>query len=240
MTYTPPTPPSDGANGYPGATPPPYGQPNGSPYGAPTGGSPYGAPAGPQGGAPEVKNFLAFSIISTVLFWPVGLFAIIKSTQVKSNLTVGNYQGAVESSKSAKTLALIATIIGGISWLISIAIIVFSIVIAGLAVNTTVESIKDIYSSNSSSLTEDTQAQLSATSTGTGTATVTIIGGPDGFKSTEETFTGTFSTSVTVPAGGTVQLWVYPDGTDEGSCEIIIDGTSVSQESGFLPLCASE
>lgn len=289
MTYTPPTPPSDGTNGaggptgsggYPGVTPPPYGQPNGapnaapygapagapapgaptpgspygappagspygapapgSPYGQPNGGSPYGAPGGVPNGAPEVKNFLAFSIISTVLFWPVGLFAIIKSTQVKSNLNVGNYQGAVESSKSAKTLALIATIIGGLSFLASIAIIIFSFVVTGLAVGSAVSTIEEYSSSNSSSVTEDTQAQLSATVTGTGSATIIIAGGSDGFKSYDETFSGTYSNTVTIPAGGSLQFWIYPDGNSEGTCEIIANGVTLDSDTGFIPMCGTD
>jgi len=105
----------------------PYGQPVGGgqhgPYGQPPVSPPYGQPAygaaAPYGqagyGVPaaNVPDYLAWSIINIFLFFPLAIFAIIKSNEVKNYLTQGNIAAARQSSDTAKTMNLIATLVGG-------------------------------------------------------------------------------------------------------------------------------
>ena len=92
---------------------PQYGQP---PYGQPQYGQPqYGQPAYPQYGAapgygaqagPPPDNYLVWSILSTVLCClPLGIVAIIKSTQVNTLWAQGQYDAALQSAADAKKFA---------------------------------------------------------------------------------------------------------------------------------------
>ena len=96
---TPPGPsdPYGGQGGY-GQTPPPgyYGGGSATPPSAPP------------------PNHLVWAIISILLCWPLGIPAIIFSTQVNSKWQQGDVAGAQDSSKKAKTFALWATILGAI------------------------------------------------------------------------------------------------------------------------------
>lgn len=65
----------------------------------------------------KVPNYLVWSIIVTVisvftmnlLALPAGIVAIVFSTQVDSKLKIGDYDGAVKSSKNAKIWNWVAT-----------------------------------------------------------------------------------------------------------------------------------
>jgi hypothetical protein len=124
-----------GYGGY-GQQPPPGGgyggggygqQPPGGGYGAPPPQQPYGAPGGGYGGPPP--NYLAWSIISIFLCWPLAIPAIIFATQVNGKFQMGDYAGAQDSSSKAKTFSLIATILGAISWVFAIIYWIFAIVL---------------------------------------------------------------------------------------------------------------
>lgn len=67
-------------------------------------------------------NHLAWAIISTILCcWPIGIFAIIKSTKVNSLWQQGDTAGAQKASEDAKKFSVYAAIAGvtfGIIYLI--------------------------------------------------------------------------------------------------------------------------
>jgi hypothetical protein len=92
-----------GSSGYGGA--PSYG-----------GGPGYGGAAPPPGG--NVPNYLVWSIISTVaglifcclIGLPMGIVAIVFSTQVNNKLQAGDYAGALEASNKAKLWCIISSV----------------------------------------------------------------------------------------------------------------------------------
>jgi hypothetical protein len=88
----------------------PYGQ---QPYGAPQ----MGYPAAPGGVKPN--NYLAWSIVSIILFWPLGIGAITNATKVDPAWQMGNAAMAQEHSNKAKMFSMIATIIGAVWSVIS-------------------------------------------------------------------------------------------------------------------------
>ncbi|MGH3437585.1 MAG: CD225/dispanin family protein [Sciscionella sp.] len=121
-------PPMGGQPGaYPQGQQEPYPQ---APYGQaqPYGGAPYGQPA--YGGA-DVPDYLVWSIINIICCWPLAIFAIIKSNEVKSFKMQGNFPMATQSSKTAKILNIIATCIGAL-WIV---IVIISVIITAAAVS---------------------------------------------------------------------------------------------------------
>ncbi len=94
-------------------TPPPgggYGPPPGGGYGSapPPPGGYYG---GPPGSPPP--NHLVWAILSTLFCClPLGIASIVFAAQVNSKYTAGDYAGAQDSSRKARSFALWATIIG--------------------------------------------------------------------------------------------------------------------------------
>jgi predicted secreted protein len=95
----------------------PYGQGPQQPYGQ----QPYGAlqmgyPAAAVGVKPN--NYLAWSIVSIFLFWPLGIAAIINATKVDPAWQMGNAAMAQEHSNKAKMFSMIATIIGAVGFVI--------------------------------------------------------------------------------------------------------------------------
>ncbi|MCP2252673.1 Interferon-induced transmembrane protein [Prauserella aidingensis] len=112
----------------PQGQPQPYGQPG--QFGQQPGqfGQPYGQPGmGQPGMGQEIKDYFGWAIGCIFLFWPLAIFAIIKSNEVKSNMRMGNLPAAQEASNSTKTMCMIATIIGAIGWAITIIMIIVSI-----------------------------------------------------------------------------------------------------------------
>ncbi|MEX2983301.1 CD225/dispanin family protein [Streptomyces sp. C36] len=84
----------------PGTYPPGYGAPQQQPY--------YGVPP------PRPASHLVWAIISIILFWPLGIAAVIFAAQVNSKYEMGDYAGAADSSSKARLFSLIATIIAAI------------------------------------------------------------------------------------------------------------------------------
>ena len=82
------------------------------PYGAPQ----MGYPAAPGGVKPN--NYLAWSIVSIILFWPTGIAAIINATKVDPAWQLGNAAMAQEHSNKARKFSMIATIIGAVGFVI--------------------------------------------------------------------------------------------------------------------------
>ena len=70
---------------------------------------------------PKPSNYLAISIITTILCcWPLGIPAIINASKVNKLWDSGDYAGAQEASRKAKTWTIVSAILGFIA-----AIIVF-------------------------------------------------------------------------------------------------------------------
>jgi hypothetical protein len=61
-----------------------------------------------------IPNNLGWGIAGLILFWPVGLFALIKAIKVGSLSAAGDTAGAQASSDSAKKLGKIAVIVGAV------------------------------------------------------------------------------------------------------------------------------
>ncbi|GLW12228.1 hypothetical protein Misp01_73560 [Microtetraspora sp. NBRC 13810] len=124
-----------GGPGEYGATPPGggYGPPSGGGYGGPPGGG-YGPPGGGYGQPggygtppPPPDNHLVPAILTTIFCClPLGIVAIVKSSQVNSRWAAGDYQGAITASEEAKTWWKRTLIIGIIvEVLVIVAYVVF-------------------------------------------------------------------------------------------------------------------
>lgn len=82
---------------------------------------------------PKVENYLVFSILTTVLCClPLGIAAIIKSTQVDKELAAGNYEAALLASKQAKTFNIISAVLGGIGVIIVILLNLVPLLMLGI------------------------------------------------------------------------------------------------------------
>lgn len=78
----------------------------------------------------HVPNYLAWSIVTTLLCClPLGIPAIVYSSQVDSKLRNGDYEGAVNSSKKAKMWCWIAF---GVGLAVGILYFIFVVLMAGL------------------------------------------------------------------------------------------------------------
>jgi hypothetical protein len=107
-----------------GSGQPAYGQPA---YGQPT----YGAPGYGVAPGPPPENHLVWAILSTVLCClPLGIVAIIKSTQVNSLWAQGQYDAARQSAVDARKWAMWSAIAAGSLFAILILIYVVLIIFA--------------------------------------------------------------------------------------------------------------
>jgi hypothetical protein len=112
-----------GQPGYGGGQPG-YGAGGQQAYGAPGYGGGPGYGGAPAGG--NVPNYLVWSILTTLLCClPIGVVAIVYSTQVNSKLQIGDYQGAVEASGKAKMWCMISA---GLGVAVSVLWIIFAII----------------------------------------------------------------------------------------------------------------
>ncbi|GHF69312.1 hypothetical protein GCM10010218_58390 [Streptomyces mashuensis] len=144
-----PPPPQGGGPTHPGYPPPPstpggpgggagpqYSPPQGHPpnpppgaYQGQTGWPPQqpGYSTQPGGYPPRPASHLGWAIVSLILFWPLGIPAVIFAAQVNGKYASGDLPGAEDSSGKARLFALIATIIGVV--LIVLTVLLF--VVAG-------------------------------------------------------------------------------------------------------------
>ncbi len=102
--------------------PPPYQQPYQPQYQQPYQGyqQPYQAYQQPQPGgiAPRVPSYLGWAIAVLILcFWPTGIVAVVHASRVNNRLAIGDFSGAMESSRKAKTWCWVTFVIG-ILWII--------------------------------------------------------------------------------------------------------------------------
>jgi hypothetical protein len=66
----------------------------------------------PPAAAAPVQNNLVWGILGLLFFWPVGIFALIKSIKVSGLAAAGDTAGAQASADSAKKLGIIALVVG--------------------------------------------------------------------------------------------------------------------------------
>jgi hypothetical protein len=116
------------APGY-GAPPPGYGPPPPG-YGAPPPG--YGpmpgyGPAGYGMPGPPPQNYLVWAILTTIFCClPAGIVSIVFAAQVNGKWMSGDFQGAVSSSKNARTWAIVSAIAGpavAVIWIIIVFVV---------------------------------------------------------------------------------------------------------------------
>ncbi|TDC06426.1 CD225/dispanin family protein [Nonomuraea longispora] len=121
-------PPSGGGYGGYGQQPPGGGYGDGG-YGQPPGGG-YG------GGGNPPDNQLVPAILTTLFCClPLGIVALVKSSQVNSKWQVGDYQGAMQAADEAKTWWKRSLIFGAISIVIGIIayIVIFFVLAASVS-----------------------------------------------------------------------------------------------------------
>lgn len=102
--------------------PPPPGPPPPPPPGPPAYGAGGGTP--PQ----SVPNYLVQAILVTIFCClPAGVVSIVFAAQVNGKLQAGDYQGALEASRSAKTWAWVSFAVGGAVALIYVVFVLAAI-----------------------------------------------------------------------------------------------------------------
>jgi len=67
---------------------------------------------------PGARHTQTPPIVSIILFWPLGIAAIINATKVDPAWQMGNAAMAREHSNKAKMFSMIATIIGAVGFVI--------------------------------------------------------------------------------------------------------------------------
>jgi hypothetical protein len=82
-----------------------------------------------------IPNNLGWGIAGLILFWPVGLFALIKAIKVGSLSAAGDVAGAQAASDSAKKLGKIAVWVGIAVWVLSC--VLYVVVIGAMMSNST-------------------------------------------------------------------------------------------------------
>jgi len=105
----------------------PYGQPQPypqQPYGAQYPQAPYAQPG------QDIPSYKGWAIGCIFLFWIVAIFAIMKANEVETYKAQGNLLGAKQASDSARTLCLVATILGAVGWVIGLIGIIVAIAAA--------------------------------------------------------------------------------------------------------------
>ncbi|MEW9548588.1 CD225/dispanin family protein [Nonomuraea sp. NPDC050783] len=141
-------PPSGGGYGQQPPSGGGYGQqpPSGGGYGGygqqPPSGGGYGGygqpPGGGYGGQQPPDNHLVPAILTTIFCClPLGIVAIMKSSQVNQRWQVGDYPGAVQASEEAKTWWKRSLIFGIVAWVLSVIAIIayFFLIYATVASN---------------------------------------------------------------------------------------------------------
>ena len=63
-----------------------------------------------------VANYMIWSIVCVLLFWPLAIPAIVNASRRNSLVAAGDYPGAQEASRKSRTWAICATVLGVILW----------------------------------------------------------------------------------------------------------------------------
>jgi hypothetical protein len=83
---------------------------------------------GPTAAPPP--SYLAWAIVATVLFFlPFGVVSIVFASQVNGRYRSGDYAGAQESSRKARTWALWSTVVGVVLWIALVALAVLGVLV---------------------------------------------------------------------------------------------------------------
>jgi hypothetical protein len=83
--------------------------------------------------AANVPNHLVLAIVSTLCCClPLGVVGIIYATQVNSKLAAGDVAGAMAASKNASLFSWIGIALGGLSWIVGIALNVLAVAAQGM------------------------------------------------------------------------------------------------------------
>lgn len=92
----------------------------------------YYQPGPAYGTVPHVPSYMGWAIATLILcFWPTGIVAVVHASRVGNRLSMGDYAGAQESSRKAKTWCWVTFGIG-------IAAFVIAIVVALIAATATI------------------------------------------------------------------------------------------------------
>ena len=68
---------------------------------------------------PMPENYMIWAVLTTLFcFWPLGVFSFVCATKVSSAYFMGDYAGAKKASDNAKKLAIWATVLGSISYIL--------------------------------------------------------------------------------------------------------------------------
>ena len=79
---------------------------------------------------PPPPNYLAWAILTTILCClPFGIVSIVFASQVNAKYAAGDYDGAMQSSKNAKTWAWVAFAVGAAG------VIIYAIAVFALGVS---------------------------------------------------------------------------------------------------------
>jgi len=78
--------------------------------------------------SPPPPNYLVWAILSTILcFLPLGVVSIVYSTQVNSKWAMGDWAGAQDASKKAKSFAIWSAVAAVI---IGVLVVIFFVLLA--------------------------------------------------------------------------------------------------------------
>ena len=91
------------------------------------------------------SNNLVLAIVGTVLFWPISFWGVLKAVKVNILWDEGKHEEAIAASKSARTLGLVGTIVGGVITLICIIAMSLSLVGTVAVVETAEDFYEDAY-----------------------------------------------------------------------------------------------
>ncbi len=82
----------------------------------------YYAARGPFGAIPRIPSYLGWAIaVLIVCFWPTGIVAVVYASQVDNKVALGDIQGAMESSRKAKTWCWVTFGIA-IAWIVVVVV----------------------------------------------------------------------------------------------------------------------
>lgn len=92
-------------------------------------GEPLGPAVAPRIASAKLANHLVWAILATIFCClPFGIVAIVYAAQVDGKVAAGDYAGAVETSKKAKTWCWVSFAVGLVGGLIYAGLIFFGVV----------------------------------------------------------------------------------------------------------------
>ncbi|QIK63487.1 hypothetical protein G7068_09960 [Leucobacter viscericola] len=192
------------------------------------------APAAP-------RPSLVFPIIATVLCWPVGLFAILKTVSARKAADALDTVTAAKNARTAKTLSIVATCLGALGWLLSIVLLVISVNLAASQFDSSISDDDETVAYSASLADGPTNEVVFRLAVDKGTATYSFSGtlGDTEFENTDESknkFEKSVSKTVLVDKDNT-DFSVHVSTLETGatvSCELEVDGVVVAKDSSKI------